>query len=197
VYQQRAEPRTTDLVGLWEPEILRTDEKVIEFAPEPEDMYVVLDELISDQVRLAVSPWPDVDEAGRLRFSGSGSEPVGFGRDELQTELDLRRESEGQQPRPLRIGDVLMVRGFGEKTEGWDRVLDVTAPARKAASRAGLRAVAQVDESAAGPVGAEPENTDAEASEPIWRRAPVQPTPTPAARPPAEASPGSVSNAAV
>ena len=197
MYQQRAEPRTTDLVGLWEPEVLRADETVIDFVPELGDTYVVLDELISDQVRLAVSSWPHVDEGGRLRFSEPGSEPTGFQRDELQTELDRRRETEGQLPRPLRIGDVLMVRGFGDELGGWERVLDVTGPARKAASRAGLRAVAQVDEGLAGLVGVGPEDDDAEPSEPTWRRAPARPTPTPAARPPAEASPGSVSNAAV
>ena len=197
MYQQREEPQTTDLVGLWKPQVLRADEKVIEFAPEPGDVYVVLDELISDQVRLAVSPWPEVDEGGRLRFSESGSEPAGFERVELQTELDRRRETEGQLPRPLRIGDVLMVRGFGERTGGWEQVLDVTGPARRAASRAGLRAVAQIVESPAGLVAAEIEEGEAEAPKPTWRRAPEQPTPTPAARPPAEPSPGSVSNAAV
>jgi hypothetical protein len=197
VYQQREEPHTTDIVDLWRPELTQADETAIEFAPVAEDSYVVLDELISDQVRLAVCAWPNVDEGERLRFDESGSEPVGFERRGLQAELDRRREAEGQLPRPLRIGDVFVVQGFGEDPSAWERVLDVTAPARKAAGRAGLRAVAQLVEGPGALIVAEADAGAEAAPAPEWRRAPEQPAPPPAARPPAEPSPGSVSNAAV
>ena len=193
MYQQRDEPETTELVGLWEPSIVTVDGVAIEFVPRRDDAYVVLDEMISDQVRLAVAAWPNVDEGGRLRFSGSGSASLAVEHQRLQDEVDRLRESEGQLARPVRIGDVFLVRGLGGESGDWERLLDVTGAARRAANRAGVRAVAQpTEEVQTG--GIEPVEA---APEPSWRRPPEQLPAAPPVRPPAEPTPGSISNAAV
>ena len=98
------------------------------------------------EVRLAVAAWPNVDEGGRLRFSASGSASLAVGHQTLQEEVDRRRESEGRLARPVRIGDVFLVRGLGGESGDWERLLDVTGAARKVANRAGVRAVAQPTE---------------------------------------------------
>jgi len=198
VYQQRDERTATELAGLWQPRFLRVDDGEIEFVPSPDDAYVVVDEMIGEQVRLAVTRWPGVDEGGRLRFEETGSEPVGVERGALQTELDRRRGDEGQLPRPLRIGDVFLVRGFGEDPSRWQRALDITAQARRAASRAGIRAVAQVVEAPSDLLSASEDIGETwESAVPSWRRPPQERPPQGGLRPPAEPSPGSVSNAAV
>ena len=194
MYQQRDQPETTGLVGLWGPSIVTVDGVAIEFVPKRDDAYVVLDEMISDQVRLAVAAWPNVDEGGRLRFSGSGSASLAVGHQRLQEEVDRLRESEGQLVRPVRIGDVFLVRGLGGESDDWERLLDVTGAARRAANRAGVRAVAQSTEEVSQTGGVEPVEA---ASEPSWRRPPEQLPAAPPVRPPAEPTPGSISNAAV
>ena len=197
MYQQREAPRTTDPVGLWEPEIKRADETVIEFVPSDADEYVVLDEIIGDQVRLAFTAWPSVDEEGRLRFAESGSEPLPVDREELRGSLDRLREIEGQLVRPLRIGDVFLVRGMTPDPEEWERLLDITGAARRAASRAGVRAVAQPVEGTAITVRIEDAGIAEDVPVPSWRRSPEPPGAAPPPRPPAEPTPGSVSSAAV
>ena len=46
MYQQRDQPETTELVGLWEPSIVTVDDVAIEFVPRADDAYVVLNEII-------------------------------------------------------------------------------------------------------------------------------------------------------
>ena len=196
MYQQRKEPEDLDLVGPWIPEVLRADGRPIELSPGPDDRYAVVDEIIGEDLRLAVTSWPEVDGAGRLHF-GQGSEPFGFDLSALQGEVDGHRKEEEQLPRPLRIGDVFFIRGFGELGT-WERVLDITGASRRAAKHAGLRAVAQPE------VGATP-RTKARRSvtkegrprPPKWRRRPSSPPPEGELRPPSEPSSGSVANAAV
>lgn len=196
MYTQREELETTEPVGLWEPTIKRADDTDIEFVPSEGDAYVALDEIIGDQVRLAVTAWPMVDEAGRLRFSESGSKALPVERERLQGSVDGLREAEGQLVRPLRIGDVFLGRGTTDQPGGWERLLDVTGAARRAASRAGVRAVAQPVEGTA-VVAASIDETEIADEAPTWRRPPEQPEAAPPPRPPAEPTPGSVSSAAV
>lgn len=185
MYQQRAEPEAMDVRGPWVPEIRREGAEPVEVAPEPGDRYAVVDEIIGGDVRLAVTTWPEVDEAGRLRFT-EGSEPVDVEGTALQGKVDAERTREGQLVRPLRIGDVFLVRGFGP-VASWDRVLDITASSRRAAKHAGLRAVAQPE------VG---QATAETREEPSWRRPPKGPG-SRRERPPAELTPPSVANAAI
>jgi len=189
MYQQREPPEIPEVAGLWEPRIVRVDEQPIELAPDAADAYVVVDEIVGSDVLLAVAPWPHQDAGGRLRFDDRGSEPHGYSRPELQRELDRHRDAEGQLVRALRIGDVFLVRGFGELA-GWQRVLDVTGASRQAAKRAGLRVVAQPVDGGA-PAPSKPPPTQS------WRRLPPIHGPGTQPRPPAEPSTGSIANAAV
>jgi hypothetical protein len=190
MYQQREEgPEDLEIVGLWKPAILTRDGESIQFDPEPSDEYGVIDEIIADDVRLALARWPFVDVAGRLRFEDGTSDAHPFPRQELQEELDVRRTEEGQLPRPLRIGDAFVVRGFGDAPEDWDRVLDITGAARPVAKRAGLRAVAQVVPTPMVPLA---EQTEDEVSSRGWRRLPpISPRSTDEVLPPEQSSPGS------
>jgi hypothetical protein len=191
MYQQREPPRIADAGGLWEPRVVGVDEQPIEFEPDAADRYTVVDEIIGGDVRLAVAPWPHQDDDGRLRFEDGGSEPHEYSRAELQGELDRHRAAEGQLVRPLRIGDVFLVRGFGDLAD-WRRVLDVTGASRQAAKRAGLRAVAQPADAGAaegGAAGLAPERG--------WRRLPQVSGPGAEPRPLAEPSAGSIAHAVV
>jgi hypothetical protein len=190
MYQQREEvPEDLEIVGLWQPAILTQEGEPIQFDPEPSDGYGVVDEMIADDVRLALAPWPLVDVAGRLRFQNETSEAHPFPRQELQVELDARRVEEGQLPRPLRIGDAFLVRGFGGTPAGWNRVLDITGAARPVAKRAGLRAVSQVVATKTAPLAAQ---TKKEVSSSGWRRLPpLKPRSTGQVLPPEHSSPGS------
>ena len=68
--------------------------------------YVVIDEIESGLVGLSVSPWPTIDEVGRLRFGAGRSRSVGASRDELERFLRKNRLPRAGSSRPLRIGDV-------------------------------------------------------------------------------------------
>jgi hypothetical protein len=197
MYQQREAPETTEPVGLWEPEIKRADDTVVEFVPSEADEYVVLDEIMGDQVRLAVTTWPRVDEEGRLRFAESGSEPLPVDRADLQRSVDRLREAEGQLVRPLRIGDVFLLRGMSPDPEEWKRLLDITGAARRAASRAGVRVVAQPVDGTQVTVRIEDAAIAEHVPVPSWRRPPERPGATPSPRPPAEPTLGSVTSPAV
>jgi len=195
MYQQRGPPDIPEVAGLWEPRIVRVDEQPIEPEPDAADAYVVVDEIVGNDVRLAVAPWPHQDAGGRLRFDDSGSEPHEYSRPELQRELDRHRDAEGQLVRPLRIGDVFLVRGFGELAD-WQRVLDVTGASRQAAKRAGLRAVAQPVDAGALATGKPSVAPSKIPPAQRWRRLP--PISGPGTEPrPAEPSAGSIANAAV
>ena len=79
----------------------------------PEDRrhfsYVVIDEIESSFVGLSVSPWPVVDEVGRLRFGPGRSRSVGASRSELERFLGRHRLPRRGARRPIRIGDVFAV----------------------------------------------------------------------------------------
>lgn len=71
--------------------------------------YMVVDEIESGLVGLSVSPWPTVDDVGRLRFGAGRSRSVGAWRDELERFLRKNRRPRAGSSRPVRIGDVFAV----------------------------------------------------------------------------------------
>jgi hypothetical protein len=195
MYQQRKEPEDLDILGPWIPKVSDADDRPIEISPNPKDRYAVVDEIIGEDLRLAVTFWPQVDGAGRLHFD-QGSEPFGFDRSALQAEVDRHREVERQLVRPLRIGDVFFIRGFGELGT-WERVLDITGASRRAAKHAGLRAVAQPEVGASRTKARRSVTKQGKPRAPKWRRRPSSPPPEEELRPPSEPTPGSVANSAV
>ncbi len=146
------ESEATPSDELWKPEDLPAGIEV-----QPSDAYVVVDELIDDVLVLASSPWPVLDQVGRLAPPSQGATatstsayPVAV----LQNTINehRRRLSDPADPdisevsdRPLRIGDVFSIRGFaaGDPT-AWEVVVDVTAQARTAAKIALYGAVAPI-----------------------------------------------------
>jgi hypothetical protein len=72
--------------------------------------YVVVDEVVENAVRLSVSAWPSVDEAGRLRFEGD-ERPRSVPADlkQLRTFVKAKRAGGGRSSQ-LRMGTVLAVR---------------------------------------------------------------------------------------
>lgn len=110
--------------------------------------YITIDEISEGIVTLLVSPWPEVDDHGRLRFAGSGPISIDVGEDELADHL-AKRHPQHLRRRRLREGDAFaaptaLVRrpGRHRKLSTWLRqpVFDITADARDAAKAATLRA---------------------------------------------------------
>jgi len=118
---------------------------------------VVVEEILGDQVALSTSPWPGIDEKGRLIFSGPASTRT-VERRALEVTLRKRRrmggaerlrpeELEAAKSRRVAVGDVYAssVRGQPEATSPDDllgkEVIDVTAEAREAAQASFLAAV--------------------------------------------------------
>jgi hypothetical protein len=67
--------------------------------------YLVVEELLRTAVGFAVSPWPYVDKAGRLRFGPEGTRTLTVDRASFERLLAKRRPRSLRR-RPLRIGDV-------------------------------------------------------------------------------------------
>jgi hypothetical protein len=142
-YAQRPAPPKEGTSGPWNPKPIRPDGEPVDADVAPGDSYVVVDEIIDLDVRLVSAPWPEVDEAGRLRFEGTGTE--------LEPDLQLpgiedlvnaQRERLGQVTRPLRVGDTFLIRGDIERPPQWEVVVDVTQAARQASKLAQQRAIA-------------------------------------------------------
>jgi hypothetical protein len=132
--------------------------------------YLVVDEIVGSSIGLVLSPWPDVDSRGRLRFGGS-PRMLGADRDALEPFLAEHRRP-AALARPLRIGDTFAVRVIHDALadvadelvaqkrleplldpEAWIQppVYDVSADAREAAKTAFYAAVTPIltpDESA-------------------------------------------------
>ena len=127
--------------------------------------YVVVDEIVGTSVGLALSPWPTLDEQGRLRFSDETPKTLGADLAALETFLAHHRLPRELAARPLRIGDVFAVRTIESALapveeelarprrlepllapEAWIQppVDDVTADAREAAKRSFYAAVAPI-----------------------------------------------------
>jgi hypothetical protein len=129
----------------WTPESLRPWKERRRLA------YVVIDEIESNFVGLSVSPWPTVDEVGRLRFGPGRSRSVGTTRADLERFLARHRLPRKGAKRRSRIGDVFAVavrepppEGQLAEPAGWmdPPVYDITVEARDAAKAAFYSAVA-------------------------------------------------------
>jgi hypothetical protein len=124
LFEQRAapDPGGYEVKGLWVPP--GTD-------PQEGDLYVAIDEIFDGVVTFAVARWPHIDGSGRLAFDES--ERVSADEANLYELVCSHRHQEAWN-RPLRIGDVFLVRG-GEVDQpaGWDLVIDVSSAARDAA----------------------------------------------------------------
>ncbi|CAN5293580.1 hypothetical protein BH18ACT4_BH18ACT4_06320 [soil metagenome] len=118
-------------------------------------LYVVVDEIVGSNVGLAVSPWPQLDELGRIRF-GAATSPrmVEADRSELQAHLDRYRRPEILRGRLVRMGDAFAVAGadwplperLASDPASWmpPDIQDVTPQAREAARVSFFAAVAPV-----------------------------------------------------
>ncbi|MGH9243662.1 MAG: hypothetical protein ACRD29_04965 [Acidimicrobiales bacterium] len=168
LYEQRprAEPDAqTPTDQLWEPHIRglrqpkdggalveRIDQRpaVWRVAVAPGDRYAVVDELDSGFAVLVTSRWPVIDRLGGLVFDDDSEQEEGHVAEELRDQIDQWRGQLGQTRRPLRIGDVFLVRG------DWDQgVVDISAAARERAKMA-------LHSACTGPI-AGPQRTDAAA----------------------------------
>lgn len=134
--------------------------------PQASDAYVVIDDLADGVVVLTSAPWPHLDRAGRLVFESSAVDsPPHFGRSErsVQARVDELRAGQGEPPvttRPLRIGDVFLVRGFSTRIDDWQLLVDVTPQARTAAKIALFGAIApRVSQDRAAELGLDPSAT--------------------------------------
>lgn len=113
--------------------------------------YVVVEEIESDFVGLTLSPWPTVDQQGRLHFDLERSRAVGARKQALQTFLGKHRTPTKFARRPLRIGDVFACEIKGPIPDGellapeaWmvPPIADVSTQAREAAKIAFFSAAA-------------------------------------------------------
>ena len=124
--------------------------------------YLLVDEIVGSSVGLAVSPWPQVDDKGRVRFP-TGRVMLGANANALTAFLHSHRLPRELRDRELRIGDAFAVRAVDEvltplqdelederrlapflDPATWMRppVYDITADAREAAKRSFYAAVA-------------------------------------------------------
>jgi len=112
--------------------------------PRSRDTYVVIDDIEDAVAKVHASPWPGVDRDGRLVFAPpERRESTAFQVDALYDAIAAHRSRSNQlgQDRSLRVGDVFLVRGYGDvhdprPMDAWDDILDVTRDARYAARAA-------------------------------------------------------------
>ena len=113
--------------------------------------YVVIDELESALVGLTVSPWPTLDERGRLHFDLERARSVGARKRTLEAFLAEHRTPRKVARRPLRMGDAFACRVKEPLQDGellepgtWmvPPVTDISAEAREAAKLAYFSAAA-------------------------------------------------------
>ena len=77
--------------------------------PEERMTYVVVDEILGTSVGLTLSPWPELDDQGRLRVSAGEARTLGADRAALEQFLAEHRRPPELAARPLRVGDVFAV----------------------------------------------------------------------------------------
>lgn len=131
--------------------------------PRPDDVYLVIDEEDDKMLVVLAARWPELDALGRLHFEKS--DPTVLYVEEASLERAIRRTRRGR--RPLRIGDVFLLRGLAARTHAereerlrrndpseWGQFIDVTGAAREAAKIALLAAAApRVSDEAARALG--------------------------------------------
>jgi hypothetical protein len=122
--------------------------------------YVVIDELESSLVGLTVSPWPTLDDRGRLHFDLERARSVGATTRALETYLAKHRTPRKLADRPLRMGDAFACGikeplNDGELLEPGDWMVppisDISAEAREAAKLAFFSAAAPLADRQADP----------------------------------------------
>jgi hypothetical protein len=126
--------------------------------------YLIVEEIVGSSIGLALSPWPQTDSEGRLRFADDEALTFGVERDSFARYLAKHRRPRALRRRPLRIGDVFAVKvdqqvlrqvagQLEEKTslqpllnpDSWLRspVYDITADAREVAKASFYAAVTE------------------------------------------------------
>jgi hypothetical protein len=125
----------------WVPVVKDAADQPMPMDPEASDAYVVVDAILEGRVRLVVAPWPRLDRDGRMHFHDLGRGLGPYAGRNVQALVDRHRAQQGQLPRPLRVGDVFLVRGDPSRLGGWTYVVDVTMGARAQAKVALARAV--------------------------------------------------------
>jgi hypothetical protein len=126
--------------------------------------YLVVEEIVGSSIGLALSPWPQTDSEGRLRFAQDDALTFGVDRDSFARYLAKHRRPRALRRRPLRIGDVFAVKvdepalrqvagQLEERTslqpllnpDNWLRspVYDITADAREVAKASFYAAVTE------------------------------------------------------
>lgn len=146
IYDQRAPEPTPDAGEPAEPRAWWPDDADVgrRDVPAPDDRYVAVDRIDARVVTLAVAPWPTVEPAtGRLDFGPRADRrTVTVSLASLQTRVDRDRLAGGQLVRPVRPGDVFLVRGFATTPGRWSAVFDMTRSGRLAAKAALFSVVA-------------------------------------------------------
>jgi hypothetical protein len=125
----------------WVPVVKDAADQPMPMHPQDSDAYVVVDAILEGRVRLVLAPWPRLDRDGRLHFDDLGGAPGSYAVSSVQALVDRHRTRQGQLPRPLRVGDVFLVRGDPSRLRGWNHVTDVTMAARAQAKVALARVV--------------------------------------------------------
>ncbi len=141
IYDQRApEPKPDPTAAAAERRPWRPDDVPLGEAEtfSTDDRYVAVDRIDGRVVTLAVAPWPLVEPAtGRLDFGPRADRrTVTVSLRTLQASVDRDRAASGQLVRPVRSGDVFLVRGFSPSPTRWSVVVDVTRSGRLAAKAA-------------------------------------------------------------
>jgi hypothetical protein len=110
--------------------------------------YVAVDEIVGSRCKLVFSSWPTLDQAGRLIFPGND---VGAWFDIADVRRRVDADREGDERRPIRIGDVFAIRtGRPSSIADWVSTRDISGDARRAAKVAAHAArVGPMDEAAA------------------------------------------------
>jgi hypothetical protein len=136
------------------------------------DRYIAVDRLDDNVATLDVAPWPTVDPStGRLRFEPADDRAeLTVSAVTLRRRVDRDRRRHRQLRRPIRVGDVFWVRGFVDRVQDWERVIDATRAGRFAAKAALLATAAGAP------------SVDASAAFGLDEAEPVDPQPRPAPR---------------
>jgi hypothetical protein len=113
------------------------DEEPREVDVESGDYYAAVDDVADGMVVLSVSDWPRLDREGRLFWNTPPVELVVSGQ-EAKAIVNAGRSEAGitAPDRPIRVGDVFLVRGLPDRHAGLGQaslVLDISAAARDAA----------------------------------------------------------------
>jgi len=140
IYDQRAPETKADPTAASQRKPWRLDDVPLGDADtlSATDRYVAVDRIDARVVTLAVAPWPTVEPGtGRLDFGPRADRrTVTVSLRSLQASVDRDRAASGQLVRPVRSGDVFLVRGFVQSPARWSLVVDVTRSGRLAAKAA-------------------------------------------------------------